>query len=108
MDSDRRVRSRRRVPVPFWQRRGCDGKYAYPSKRNAAAVARADMRLYGGDIHAYRCPLCRAWPSAEAGMTVQQFSTFLIWTQSVFRWARAFCFRDQEAKNSTPVGITRP
>jgi hypothetical protein len=39
------------------QIRACARKTRYPSKRNAAATARAR----GDGMNAYRCPMCRKW-----------------------------------------------
>jgi len=39
------------------QVRACNMKKRFPSRKNAAAVA----RVIGGTMCAYKCPLCRRW-----------------------------------------------
>jgi hypothetical protein len=43
--------------TPYTLQRACQGKTRFPSKKNAAARARA----LGGEWSGYRCPRCHHW-----------------------------------------------
>jgi hypothetical protein len=55
--NDQRAHSLRMEHSTEKQRRGCNTKVRFPSKKNAAARA----RLIGGTMGAYHCGLCKRW-----------------------------------------------
>ena len=55
--NDQRAHEWRMENTTYKQQKACDTKTRFPSKR----IATARARKIGGNMNAYRCPLCRRW-----------------------------------------------